>query len=154
MLLKLAAVAALLALAGCGASAKQAATTTTSGLPPGCTVPEVDTIVTRFLAMPDLAPAGTFQVYAAHDGDGRRFVARNRAKALAHLRARLALGEVDRLIELRVLAQDVNYARITFRLTRYAPDFRHRGIHGRLAQGGGTIDCAHGKVAGWVMRGP
>jgi hypothetical protein len=48
----------------------------------------------------------------------------------------------------------VNHVRITFRLTRFAPDFRRRGIHGRLAQGGGTIDCAHGKVAAWAQRGP
>jgi hypothetical protein len=140
-----------LALVGCGGSSSSA---TTSELPPGCTVDEADSIVTSFLAKPDLAPAGTFQVYAAYDGDGRRFVARNRAKALAHLRARRALGEVDRLIELRVGPQDVNHVRITFKLTRYAPDFRRRGIHARLARGGGTLDCAHGKVAAWAMRGP
>ena len=44
--------------------------------------------------------------------------------------------------------------RITFSITRFAPDFRRRGIHTRLAQGGGTIDCAHGLVAAWVMKGP
>jgi hypothetical protein len=151
VLLRTSAAALLLALAGCGGSAKR---TSTTGLPPGCTVDEVDAIVTSFLAKPDLAPAGVFQVYAAYDSDGRRFVARNRAKALAHLRARRALGEVARLIQLRVAPQDVNHARITFRLTRFAPDFRRRGIHGRLAQGGGTIDCAHGKVAAWAQRGP
>jgi hypothetical protein len=151
VLLRICAAALLLALGGCGGSAKRASTT---GLPPGCTVEEVDAIVTSFLAKPDLAPAGVFQVYAAYDGDGRRFVARNRAKALAHLRARRTLGEVARLIQLRVAPQDVNHARITFRLTRFAPDFRRRGIHGRLAQGGGTIDCAHGKVAAWAQRGP
>jgi hypothetical protein len=139
-------------LAGCGGSAEPASTT--AELPPGCTVDEVDAIVTSFLQKPDLAPAGVFQVYAAYDGDGGRFVARNRAKALAHLRARKSLGEVDRLIQLRVAPQDVNHARITFRLTRSAPDFRRRGIHGRLAQGAGTIDCAHGKVAAWAQRGP
>jgi hypothetical protein len=154
VLLRLLAVATVLGLTGCGSSAKETATTTGSDLPPGCTVPEIDAIVTSFLATPVLAPTGSFQVYAAYDGDGRRFVARSRTKALAHLRARRALGEVDRLIQLRVSAQDVNHARITFRLTRYAPDFRGRGIHGRLAQGGGTIDCAHGRVAAWVMRGP
>ena len=154
MLLRVATVTAALVLTGCGGSAKENATTVGSDLPPGCTVPEIDATVTSFLATPDLAPPGSFQVYATYDGDGRRFVARSRAKALAHLRARHALGEVDRLIQLRVSAQDVNHARITFRLTRYAPDFRGRGIHGRLAQGGGTIDCAHGKVAAWVMRGP
>jgi hypothetical protein len=151
VLLRVCAAALLLTLAGCGGSAKH---TSTTELPPGCTVDEVDALVTTFLATPDLAPVGFFQVYAAYDGDGRRFVARNRTKALAHLRARRSLGEVDRLIQLRVASQDVNHVRITFRLTRFAPDFRRRGINGRLAQGGGTIDCAHGKVAAWAMRGP
>jgi hypothetical protein len=151
VLLRIGAAALLLALAGCGGSAKR---TSTTGLPPGCAVDEVDAIVTSFLAKPDLAPAGFFQVYAAYDGDGRRFVARKRAKALAHLRARRSLGEVDRLIQLRVAPQDVNHVRVTFRITRSAPDFRRRGIYGRLAQGGGTIDCAHGKVAAWAQRGP
>jgi hypothetical protein len=151
VLLRVCAAALLLALAGCGGSAKR---TSTTELPPGCTVDEADAIVTAFLAKPDLAPAGFFQVYAAYDGDGRRFVARDRSKALAHLEARRSLGEVDRLIQLRVAPQDVNHVRVTFRLTRFAPDFRRRGIHGRLAQGGGTIDCAHGKVAAWAQRGP
>lgn len=151
MLLRVCAAAILLALAGCGGLAKR---TSTTELPPGCTVDEVDAIVTSFLSRPDLAPAGVFQVYAAYDGDGRRFVARKRGTALAQLRARRSLGEIDRLIQLRVAPQDVNHVRITFRLTRFAPDFRRRGIHGRLAQGGGTIDCAHGKVAAWVQRGP
>jgi hypothetical protein len=151
VLLKPAVGLVVLALVGCGGSGSRAKS---SDLPPGCTVQEADSIVTSFLSKPDLAPAGTFQVYAAYDGDGRRFIARNRAKALAHLRARHALGEVDRLIELRVAPQDVNHARITFRLTRYAPDFLRRGIHGRLARGAGTLDCAHGKVAAWAMRGP
>jgi hypothetical protein len=151
VLLRVCAAALLLTVAGCGGSTKR---TSTTELPPGCTVDEADAIVTAFLSEPDLAPAGFFQVYAAYDGDGRRFVARNRTKALAHLRARRSLGEVDRLIQLRVAPQDVNHVRITFRLTRFAPDFRRRGIHGRLAQGGGTIDCAHGKVAAWAQRGP
>jgi hypothetical protein len=154
VLLRPAAAALLpLALAGCGGGSGSGSPTS-SGLPPGCTVEDADAIVTSFLAAPDLAPAGMFQVYAAYDGDGRRFVARNRAKALAHLRARRGLGEVDRLIQLRVAPQDVNHVRITFRLTRYAPDFGRRGIHGRLARGAGTLDCANGKVAAWVMRGP
>jgi hypothetical protein len=151
VLLRAAGAALLLALAACGGSGQKAGS---SDLPPGCTVPEADAIVRSFLAKPDLAPAELFQVYAAYDGDGRRFVARSRARALAHLRARLALGEFDRLIQLRVAPQDVNHVRITFRLTRYAPDFRRRGITGRLASGGGTLDCAHGKVAAWAMRGP
>jgi hypothetical protein len=101
-----------------------------------------------------LAPAGTFEVYATYESDGRKFIARTPAKALAQLRARLRLGEKSRLIELRVANQDFNHARITFQLTRYGPDFRKRGIYQRLVKGGGTIDCAHQKVAAWVTKGP
>jgi hypothetical protein len=156
VLLRLAAVAALLALAGCGGASKEAATTTepTSDLPPGCSVQEVDRIVSGFLAHPALAPAGQFQVYADYPSDKKRFVSRSRAQALAHLRRRLALGERSRLIQLRVLGQDFNHVRITFELTRYAPDFRARGIHTRLVQGAGTVDCAHQKIAAWVSKGP
>jgi len=145
-----------LALAGCGGSTKDAAPTTTaaSALPPGCSVAEAERIVTSFLARPQLAPPSFFELYAAYESDGRTFVSKRRAVALAHLRARLAAGERDRLISLRVHAQDVNHVRITFSLTRFAPDFRARGIHTRLARGGGTIDCAHGLVAAWVMKGP
>lgn len=155
MLLRASAAAAALALAaGCGGSAKPDASTAGSRLPPGCTADEVDTIVATFLAHPDLAPASFFQRYSASDSDGRTFVARRRGAALAHLRRRLALGERDRLISLRVFAQDVNHVAITFQLTRYAPDFRARGIHARLARGAGTVDCAHGKIAAWTMNGP
>jgi hypothetical protein len=154
VLLKTIAVAAgVVALAGCGGSAKQT-TTAASKLPPGCGVEEVDAIVTAFLAKPTLAPPPFFQVYAAYESDKRSFVSHRRAAALTYLRSRLALGERDRLISLRVFEQDVNHVRVTYRLTRYAPDFLGRGIHGRLAQGGGTIDCAHGKVAAWAMKGP
>ena len=155
MLLRLTAAAALLALAGCGGSSDDADTTTTSSFPPGCTVPEVDTIVTTFLSRPDyLAPPSFFQVYATTESDGHRFTTRNRAKAVAYLRARSALGERGRLLSLRVAPQDVNHVRITFRLTRFAPDFRGRGIFTRLAQGAGTVDCAHGRIAAWVQKGP
>jgi hypothetical protein len=154
VLLKLlAAGASVVALAGCGGSAKQASTGA-SKLPPGCGVDEVDAIVTAFLSHPTLAPAPFFQVYGSYESDKRSFVSHRRVAALAHIRSRLALGERDRLISLRVFEQDINHVRITFRLTRYAPDFLARGIHGRLAQGGGTIDCAHGKVAAWAVRGP
>jgi hypothetical protein len=157
VLLKPAAILAFaLALAGCGGSDKQAATTTTpaSTLPPGCNVQEVYRIVTSFLARPQLAPASFFELYAAYETDGRKFVSKQRAAALAHLRARQAAGERKRLLSLQVSSQDINHVRITFSLTRFAPDFRARGIHNRLAQGGGTIDCAHGLVAAWVMKGP
>ena len=152
MLLRLAALGALAVLvAGCGGGKKQP---DTSGLPPGCSPGEVDTIVTGFLAKPELAPAGEFDVVGFNESDGRKAVLRTRAKALAYLRARLARGERDRLIQLRVAKDDFNHARITFQLTRYAPDFRARGIHSRLASGAGTVDCAHGKVAAWVVKGP
>ena len=153
MLLRVAAAAACAAaLAGCGRSNKEAPAS--SGLPPGCTVSEVDRIVRDFLAHPSLAPPGAFEVYATSESDGRRFLARKPAKALAHLRARQKLGERSRLIELRVAEQDFNHARITFQLTRLGPDFRRRGITGRLVQGAGTIDCAHQKVAAWITKGP
>jgi hypothetical protein len=161
VLLRAAAIlAGALALAACGGSDDAGPTTTTaaattgSSFPPGCSVEQVDDIVTSFLARPELAPPSFFELYAAYESDGRKFVSRKRAAALAHLRARLALGERARLISLRATPQDINHVRITFSLTRFAPDFRARGIHMRLAQGGGTIDCAHGLVAAWVMRGP
>jgi hypothetical protein len=153
LLKMLAAGAAIVALAGCGGSAKQTSTAAAT-FPPGCRIDEVDAIVRAFLTQPSLAPAPFFQVYAAYESDQRAFVSHRRAPTLAHLRKRLALGERDRLFSLRVFLQDINHVRITFRLTRYAPDFLARGIHSRLAQGGGTIDCAHGKVAAWAMKGP
>lgn len=152
MLLRIAAVALLAAaLAACGGTKKAQPK---SQLPPGCTVPEVEQIVNDFLATPSFAPAGQFDVYASYDSDKRTFISHSAAQALAHLSGRRALGERDRLLSLRVGAQDFNHARITFTLTRFAPDFLRRGIHTRLAQGGGTVDCAHGKVAAWVMKGP
>ena len=154
MLLRIACVAlAVLGLAACGGGAKKAAAPA-SDLPPGCTVPEVSKIVDDFLARPALAPGGNFEVYATYESDGRKFVAHKASVALAHLRRRLRLGEKDRVIGLRVQKQDFNHARIAFQLTRYAPDFRERGIHTRLAKGGGTIDCAHQAVAAWVTKGP
>ena len=49
---------------------------------------------------------------------------------------------------------DINHVRIRFTLTRFAPDFAKRGIHMRIATGTGTLDCAHGLVAGWSQKGP
>ena len=156
MLLRVAPIALfVLALAACGGgSKKQAATTSASAFPPGCTVPEVDHVVRDFLTTPTLAAPETFEVYATYESDGRKFLARSQAKALAHLRRRLRLGEQSRLIELRVAQQDFNHVRITFQLTRHAPDFVGRGIHQRLVKGGGTIDCVHQRVAAWVTKGP
>jgi hypothetical protein len=154
VLLKVAAAAALaLALTACGGTKKQAAAPASS-LPPGCTVAEVETVVRDFLAHPSLAPPARFEVYATYESDGRKFLARKPARALTHLRERQRLGEQSRLIGLRVAKQDFNHARITFQLTRHAPDFVQRGIHQRLVTGGGTIDCAHQKVAAWVSKGP
>jgi hypothetical protein len=153
VLLRIAAMAvAALALTACGGSKKQAAPK--SDLPPGCTVPEVSKVVDDFLAHPTLAPAGSFEVYATYESDGRKFIAHKRAPALRHLRQRVRLGEVSRVIELRVGKQDFNHVRITFQLTRYGPDFLKRGIHTRLVTGGGTIDCVHQAVAAWVAKGP
>lgn len=157
MLLKLAAgIAALalpVALAACG-GAEKAAPPRSDNLPPGCTVDEVDGIVTAFLTHPRLAPPAMFQVYATYESDGGKFVTRKRAAAIAHLQARRAAGEQLRLLQLRVLPQDVNHVRVTFQVTRYAPDFGGRKLHGRVANGAGTIDCAHQEVAAWVLKGP
>jgi hypothetical protein len=152
VLLRLATLlAAALALVACGGSKKAAPK---SDLPPGCTVAEVDSIVTSFLAHPTLAPPAMFQVYGTNESDGRKYVTHTRTAALTHLRARQAAGEQQRLIQLRVAPQDVNHVRVTFELTRHAPDFAIRGIHSRLANGAGTIDCAHQLVAAWVVKGP
>lgn len=154
MLLRLVAAGALvLALAACGSGAKKPAAPT-SALPPGCTVAEVQGIVNAFLAHPALAPSGQFEVYASYESDGRKVVFRTRARALSYLRRRKAAGEVSRLIQLTVGKGDFNHARITFQLTRHAPDYVARKIHSRLVRGGGTIDCAHQLVAAWVTKGP
>jgi hypothetical protein len=154
VLLRIAALGALaLTFVACG-SAKKAAAPRSDNLPPGCTVDEVDGIVTAFLAHPKLAPPEMFQVYATYESDGGKYVTHSRAAALAHLRARKAAGETLRLIQLRVAPQDVNHVRITFEVTRFAPDFAKRKLHSRVATGAGTIDCAHQKVAAWVLKGP
>ena len=153
-MLRLAVLAAVcVALDACGGS-KKAAAPRSDNLPPGCTVTEVDSIITSFLAHPALAPPAMFQLYATYESDGGTFITRKRAVALAHLRVRQAAGEKLRLIQLRVAPQDVNHVRVTFEVTRYAPDFGKRKIHGRVANGAGTIDCAHGKVAAWIVKGP
>jgi hypothetical protein len=156
VLLRIAALALVaVVIAGCGGGTKSAApTTTTNNLPPGCTVDEVDSIITGFLSHPQLAPPTMFQVYATYESDGGKYVTRKRAVALAHLRARHAAGEKLRLIQLRVSPQDVNHVRVTFEVTRFAPDFAARKLHGRVANGAGTIDCAHQQVAAWILKGP
>ena len=143
---------AVLALTACGGAKKQAAQQ--SQLPPGCSVAEVDQVVRDFLLRPSFAPPGTFEVYATSESDGHKLIARKRATALVQARRRVALGEVSRLIALRVGKQDFNHARITFQLTRRAPDYTARRIHNHLVTGAGTIDCAHQLVAAWVTKGP
>jgi hypothetical protein len=153
LLRAVAALALVLGLAACGAGAKKAAAPQSS-LPPGCTVAEVQQTVDRFLSEPTLAPTGPFEIYASSETDGRKVVFRNRAKALAYLRQRKARGEVSRVIQLSVAKQDFNHARITFQLTRHAPDYVARKIHNRIVRGGGTVDCAHEQIAAWVTKGP
>ena len=155
MLLRLGATAALAALlaAGCGGG-KTKEDVANSALPPGCTVAEVAQTIDQFLKHPTFAPPGFFETYGSRESDGRTFLTHSRAKALAHARARVKLGERTRVIRLRVAQEDVNHVRITFLLTRFGPDFRKRGIPGRLVRGAGRMDCAHQKVAGWVTHGP
>jgi hypothetical protein len=145
---------AVLALAACGGGKSAQTTTQHSLLPPGCSAQQVQGIVTDFLAHPSLAPAGFFTSYRSQESDGRVFSTRNRADALAHVKARLDIGERARLLQLQVFPIDVNHVHIAFTLTRTAPDFARRGIHFRISNGTGTVDCAHGKVASWSQKGP
>lgn len=153
MLLRTGIVLAVLALAACGGGgAKQA--TPHSQLPPGCSVPEVERIVNDFLATGAVAPPASFDVFGSKESDGRKVLIRTPAGVAAWFRQRKTLGERDRLIQLRVGKLDFNRARITFQLTRSARDFVGRKLFTRLARGAGTVDCAHQKVAAWVMQGP
>jgi hypothetical protein len=143
---------AALALAACGG--KSATTTQAqSQLPPGCSAEQAHAIVTQFLANPSFAPPSFFTGYRSQETD-RVFQAKDAAAALAHVNARLKLGERDRLLQLQVYPVDVNHVHVVFSLTRTAPDFPARGIHFRIASGDGTLDCAHGKVAQWSQNGP
>ena len=152
MLLRAAFVLAVLALAACGGGSKKAEPK--SQLPPGCSIPEVEQTIDAFLASGDVASAAEFDVCGSRESDGRKVLLRKPSQVKAWFDARRKLGERDRLIQLRVGKQDFNHARITFRLTRSAPDFRARKIYQRVAAGAGTIDCARQKVAAWVMQGP
>jgi hypothetical protein len=145
------------AAAGCGGGDDGGTTeagTTTTDLPPGCLVEDVQAIVDRFLKRGDLAPPGFFQVYGTNESDGRKLLTRNRAKAVAEIKRRQRFDERQRVISLQVAPEDINHVRMTFDLTRIADDFIKRGITTRIASGAGTIDCAHGKVAAWVVKGP
>ncbi|MGZ4354247.1 MAG: hypothetical protein ACXVZ4_11930 [Gaiellaceae bacterium] len=142
----LAAVAA--ALAGCGSSHPAAPK---SSLPPGCSTAEADNIIADFLAHPSVAPPGFFKTVSITDPDGRHFVTHSGPAAVKYLAARIKAGENDRMISLAVAPIDFNHAAVAFRLTRYAPDYEQRHIRNRLAQGTGTLDCAHGKVAAFIV---
>ena len=72
--------------------------------------------------------------------------------AIRHLQARIRAGEDDRLTALAVGAIDFNHVAVAFRLTRNAPDFKQRHIQNRLAQGTGTLDCVHQKVATFIVK--
>ena len=153
MLLRAGVLLAVLALAACGGGSKKQAQPA-SQLPPGCSVAEVETIVNAFLATGAVAPPATFDVFGSKESDGRKVLIHKPAGVAAWFRQRKALGERDRLIQLRVGKLDYNRARITFALTRSARDFVPRKLFTRLARGAGTVDCAHQKVAAWVMQGP
>ena len=153
MLLRLALLLAVAALAACGGGSKKSADGE-SQLPPGCSIPEVEQILDDFLATGSVAPAGSFDVFGSKESDGRKVLLRRPAAVAAWFRERKALGERDRLIHLRVGKLDYNRARITFQLTRSARDFVGRKLYTRLARGAGTVDCAHQRVAAWVMQGP
>lgn len=143
--------AAVAVLAGCGGGSKPAASSGPT-FPPGCSVAETDAIVTAFLTHPTLAPAGIFQGIDIADPGGKHFATTSRAAALAHLAARIAAGERDRLLSLRVSPVDINRVDVVFGITRYAPDFAKTAHGNRLAAGSGSIDCAHGLVSAWVVR--
>jgi hypothetical protein len=155
MLLRAASLAlAALALAACGGGKSATTTAAQSQLPPGCSAEQSHAIITQFLAHPSFAPPSFFTGYRSQETDHRVFQAKTAAAALAHVNARLKLGERDRLLQLQVYPVDVNHAHVVFTLTRTAPDFPGRGIHFRIASGDGTLDCAHGKVAQWSQNGP
>jgi hypothetical protein len=140
--------AAAAALAGCGSSHPAAPK---SSLPPGCSTADADNIIADFLVHPVVAPPGFFTTVSITDPDGRRFVTHSGPAAVKHLAARIKAGEDDRMLSLAVAPIDFNHVAVAFRLTRYAPDYEQRHIRNRLAQGTGTLDCVHGRVASFIV---
>jgi hypothetical protein len=140
--------AAMAALAGCGSSHPAAPK---SSLPPGCSTADADNIIADFLVNPIVAPPGFFTTLSVTDPDGRHFATHSGPAAVKYLRARLKVGENDRMLSLAVAPIDFNHVAVAFRLTRYAPDYVQRHIRNRLAQGTGRLDCAHGKVASFIV---
>ena len=145
----LALAAAAAALAGCGSSHQAAPK---SGLPPGCSTADADNIIADFLVRPTVAPPGFFQTVSISDPDGRHFVTHSGPVAVKHLKARIQAGEDDRMISLAVAPIDFNHVAVAFHLTRYAPDYVQRHIRNRLAQGTGTLDCVHQKIASFIVK--
>jgi hypothetical protein len=141
-------VAAAAALAGCGSSHPAAPKST---LPPGCSTADADNIIADFLVNPIVAPPGFFTTLSITDPDGRHFVTHSGAAAVKYLRARLKVGENDRMLSLAVAPVDFNHVAVAFRLTRFARDYEQRHIRNRLAQGTGTLDCVHGRVASFIV---
>jgi hypothetical protein len=141
--------AAAAALAGCGSSPHPA--TLKSSLPPGCSTADADNIIADFLVNPVVAPPGFFTTLSITDPDGRHFVTHSGPAAVKYLKARLKVGENDRMLSLAVAPIDFNHVAVAFRLTRYARDYEQRHIRNRLAQGTGTLDCVHGRVASFVV---
>jgi hypothetical protein len=151
MLLRAAALGSVLVLAAaCGGTKAEPK----SNLPPGCSAAESQAIVTTFLTAPSVAPPEMFRFYRTRESDGRRYSTTSGPAAVAHAKARLALRERDRLLSLRVDPVDINHVKFAFTLTRTAPDFARRKITARIANGTGTLDCAHGLVASWTLLGP
>lgn len=149
MLLRALALTAIaVAVAGCGSSHPAPK----SSLPPGCSTADADNIIADFLANPTVAPPGFFKTVSITDPDGRRFVTKSGPAAVRHLLARIKAGEDDRLTALAVGPIDFNHVAVAFRLTRNAPDFKRRHIRIRIAHGTGTLDCVHGRVAGFIVK--
>jgi len=148
LLRTLALIALIVAVAGCGSSHPAAK----SSLPPGCSTADADNILADFLADPSVAPPGFFKTVSITDPDGRRFVTHSGPAAVRHLQARISAGEDDRLTALAVGAIDFNHVGVAFRLTRNAPDFKQRHIRNPVAQGTGTLDCVHQKVATFIVK--
>jgi hypothetical protein len=154
VLLRAALVVALaLALAACGGSGGTS-TQGKSRLPVGCDTAQVQATVEGWLTHPSPAPPDFFRTYSEKESDGRVFRTSSGPAAAAHQRARLRLGERDRILQLQVYPVDVNHVHIVVTMTRTAPDFAKRGIRNRISTGSGTVDCAHQKLAGLALTGP
>jgi hypothetical protein len=159
----LACVPLALALGGCGGG--DDAPATTSSLPPGCEVPQIDPIVNGFLsavnagdtdALRRLVPGSPN--YLVHDGRGRgerRVHLTSERAVLAYFAARHRLHERQRVVSLRVApASDANHVLVELRLTRIADDFARRGILSRLAGGTGRVDCVERTIDKLLIQGP